>query len=194
MIEKNNDDTVIESIWILEKKTGLCIFEANYVDITKDGLHTDLVGNFLSALLTFAEETFTDQIKYVKFSNRKVEFSFTEYFLFAIFISDKNIDSDNDVNNKIDRIIFKFNDKYQNVFKNNNWNGNITLFNDFSEDLKQLIKEEPLKIKFFQKFDIIEIEKRVISFIKKKQKFIQEHKKILSQLMKHKNERDLESF
>jgi hypothetical protein len=60
--------------------------------------------------------------------------------------------------------------------------------------LKQLIKEEPLKIKFFQKFDIIEIEKRVISFIKKKQKFIREHKKILSQLMKHKNERDLESF
>ena len=29
MIKKNNNDTVIESIWILEKKTGLCIFEAH---------------------------------------------------------------------------------------------------------------------------------------------------------------------
>ena len=75
---------MIESLWILDNESGICIFEENYTDITKEGTSTDLISAFLSAILSFANETFTDEIKHIQFSNHRILFEFSNSFLFVI--------------------------------------------------------------------------------------------------------------
>ena len=140
----------IDSLWILERSSGLCIFEENYVDFTKNGITSDLIASFLSALLSFAGETFTDEIQYIKFSNRKIFFHFSDYVLFVIAINNKNTDNIIQTEWIKKEIAERFKNKYQSVFKHDNWSNNISMFNGFSTILKNLVKKEPIKEKFVQ--------------------------------------------
>ena len=167
-MEKKNPEFLIESLWVLENASRICIFEQNYVDFTKDGMSTDMVSSFLAAILTFADETFTDEIQFIKFSNRKMLFRFSKYLLFVIAISDKDENRSNRIKELCNNIVNQFNEKYEQIFENNQWNGNTSIFDDFSEDLKEIVKKEPLKIKFFEFFDLKEHFKKVENYLKKK--------------------------
>ena len=102
MAQDNIDDKFfIESLWVLENMSGICVFEENYVDFTNEGMSTDLIGSFLSALLTFADETFTDEIQHVQFANRKIIFEFSKYLLFIVAVNEKAPLSDFQIKKKI---------------------------------------------------------------------------------------------
>jgi hypothetical protein len=172
-------DFLIDSIWILETCSGICIFEENYVDFTKEGLPTDMVGSFLTALSTFADEAFVDRIQHIKFSNRKIIFRTSKYFFFVIAISDDEHVSESQFRYISDKIIAKFNERYEAMFENQNWTGNVTIFRDFSTDLKEIVKKEPLKIKFFEYFDFKDSMKKIESLMKKKRdQFIKKVEKV----------------
>jgi hypothetical protein len=168
MMEEHKPDFLIESLWVLENRSKLCVFEENYSDFMKDGISTDMIGSFLAALLTFAKESFTDEIQFIKFSNRKIVFKFSKHLLFVIAFSDKDINRDHQIKEISNEIVNRFNEKFDLFFENNSWNGNTTLFESFSEDLKEIVKREPLKIKLFDILDLKEYFKKVENFLKKK--------------------------
>ena len=179
MAQDNIDDKFfIESLWVLDNVSGICVFEENYVDFTNEGMSTDLIGSFLSALLTFADETFTDEIQHVQFSNRKIIFKFSEFLLFIIAVNEKAPISDFQVKKKIDEIAKVFNAKYQHIFDRDEhkWGGNISQFESFSEDLRKIVKREPLSIKFLQLFDFKDNFKKLEDFFDKRLQMAQKHK------------------
>ena len=176
MSEEQNPDLLIESLWVLENQSKLCVFEANYSDFTKDGISKDMIGSFLAALLTFAKESFTDEIQFIKFSNRKIIFKFSKHLLFVIAFSDKDINKDHHIKEISNKIVERFNEKFITIFENNNWNGNTTIFESFSDDLKEIVKREPLKIKLFDFLDLKEHFKKVETFLKKKKGHIIKNK------------------
>ena len=167
-MEEKKLEFLIDGLWILESSSRLCIFEENYVDFIKEGKSTDIVSSFLAALLTFADETFIDEIQFIKFSKRKILFKFSDYLLFVFAINDKDINKDHQIKAICNIIINQFNEKYAYIFENDNWNGNISMFETFSEDLREIVDREPLKIKIFELFDLKEHFKKLESYIKKK--------------------------
>lgn len=179
MEKKENLMTRIESLWILEASSGICIFEENYVDFTKEGISSDLVASFLSALLSFAGEAFTDEIQHVKFSNRKIIFKFTEHVLFVISVSDKVSAEDVQIQRINNKIANRFIDKFQSIFKNDYWSNNVSQFNDFSEDLRKIVEKEPLKEKFIQDcFFKKQIKKVRKHLVEKKEKMCKRKEKL----------------
>ena len=150
MEQKKNKEVeyLIEGLWILEYESGLCLFEEIYKDFTKEGMSTDLITGFLSALLNFANETFSDAILHIQLSNRKILFELTKYILFVIAVNAKSSVTDGEIKFTIRKIAKIFNKKFQSVFKKGKWSGNVSIFNSFSDDLKQIVKKEPLALKF----------------------------------------------
>lgn len=140
----------IDSLWILEKSSGLCVFEENYVDFTKNGVSSDLVASFLSALLTFAGETFSEEIQYVKFSNRKIYFHVSDYVLYVIAINTKQLNNYYQIERLKRNIARSFNKKYEWLFKYENWSNNISMFNEFSDILRNIVKKDPISKKHVQ--------------------------------------------
>ena len=175
---------LIDGLWILESSSRICIFEENYVDFIKEGKPTDIVSSFLAALLTFADETFIDEIQFIKFSNRKILFKFSQYLLFVFAINDKDMNKDYQVKAICNIIINRFNEKFAYIFENDAWNGNISTFESFSEDLREIINREPLKIKIFELFDLKEHFKKVESYIKKKKGHLVKNKERLELFLK----------
>jgi hypothetical protein len=162
MIEESHS---IESLWILEKKSGICIFEDNYVDFTNVGISSELIAGFLSALLTFAGKAFSDNVEFIKFSKRKMFFEFTKFFLFVIAINE-NVPYDETQVIKIRKTISKvFSKRFQDIFTNNNWDGDITVFYNFSEDLQYIVERKPINKKFIQNCRLNKIK---CKFFKKK--------------------------
>jgi hypothetical protein len=164
----DDPEYTIESLWILERRSGICIFEENYIDFTKEGISSDMVGAFLAALLSFARETFTDEIQNIQFSNRKVFFKFSKHWLFVTVSGNNknNYHKIKGINNEIEE---KFKLKFENIFeKDDGWNGNTSLFQDFSIDLKKIVKIKPLKIKFLEVLDLKDNFKKFEKFLKKK--------------------------
>jgi hypothetical protein len=149
MIE-NRENNSIESLWILERTSGICIFEENYVNFTKVGISSQIVASFLSALLKFAGEAFSDNVEFIKFSKRKMFFQFTKFFLFVIAINENDPWDETQVI-KIRKTISKvFLKRFQDIFTNNKWEGDITVFYNFSEELNHIVEKKPLKAKFIQ--------------------------------------------
>ncbi len=186
MIQDNIDDEsfLIESLWILENLSGICVFEENYVDFTSEGVSTDLIGSFISALLTFAGEAFADEIQHVQFSNRKIIFEFSEYLLFIVAVNINAPLSDGQIKKKIVQISRAFNLKYQHLFdQERGWNGNISQFEEFTEDLKIIVKREPLKTKILQLFDYKDSIKKLEGFFDKQVQMALKHKEKLENMV-----------
>ncbi len=183
---KRENDLLIEGLWILEKSSGICIFEENYLDFTKGNVSSEMVGSFLATILTFAGEAFTGELQHIKFSNRKILFKFSENVLFIIAINDRNSDNSIEIDKIYDEIANKFNEKFQFVFKNGDWNGNTNIFNNFADDLKKIVKKEPIKVKFLQKYDFKEYLKKIEEIIAKKKASLIKHKKRLERYIEHK--------
>ncbi len=184
--------SLIESLWILEKASGICIFEEYYVDFTRDGIETDLIASFLSALLSFADEAFEDAIQHIKLSNRKIVFEFSECVLFVVSISDDAPATDGQIKKAIEQIAKKFNDKYRAVLENGKWGGNVDLFSNFSQDLKDIVMKEPVSIKLLQLLDFKEHYKKVEAFVNKHKELAMKQKERIEKLILEKK-RKLES-
>jgi len=168
----------IDSIWILEIESGIVIYEEIYKDITKDGISTDLILNFLSALINFADEVFVDELKHIKLSNHKIFFNFLKHIMLVISITDKISIEETKLSVLIDRIGQKFESKFEHLYNNEFWYVNIDMFNSFSKDLKEFIKREPEPIKIVHSINFYEkikklnelIDNETNKFLNRKQK------------------------
>lgn len=165
-----DEDLIIESLWILDDESGICIFEENYRDITKEGVSTDMIASFLSAILMFAGETFAEEIQHIKFKNSKIIFDFSDHFLLVIAVSGDS----SDFRTKLiaSEVKTRFNERFQDILADGQWaGGDISVFNPFSEDLAEIIEIPPLKLKLMQSFDLKTGMKRVGEFLSKRKTF-----------------------
>jgi len=168
----------IDSIWILENESGIVIYEEIYKDITKDGISTDLILNFLSALVNFAGEVFTDELKHIKLSNHKIFFNFLKHIMLVISITDKISIEETKLSVLIDKIGKKFESKFEHLYHNEFWYVNIEVFNSFSKDLREFINREPEPIKIVHSINFSEkikklnelIDNETNKFLNRKQK------------------------
>ncbi|MHA1725826.1 MAG: hypothetical protein ACTSYC_05020 [Promethearchaeota archaeon] len=183
MSKINGENLFIECLWILDSHSGICIFEQNYVDLTKDNVSVDIISSFFSAILSIAQESFVDQIQYIKFSKRKVFFKFHEDLLFIISVKDTPPFHDLWVQKTIQQIAEKFVAKYSPQIMN--FEGNISEFNGFSKDLEEIVNEKPLPLRILQVEQLKEGFKKFISFqiqqYKKRKKYFE---KIVKQIKK----------
>ncbi len=171
-------EDLIDSIWILEIESGIVIYEEIYNDITKHGISTDMILNFLSALVSFADEVFADELKYIKLSNHKIFFNFLKHVMLVISITDKISIEETELKVLIDRIGKKFESKFEHLYKNEFWYVNIEVFNSFSKDIREFIKREPEPIKIVHSINFSEkiqklnelIDNETNKFLNRKQK------------------------
>ncbi len=151
-------DFLIDGLWVLDYNSGICIFEENYRDWSTD-LSTDLISSFLTAILSFANEAFIDAIQFIQFANHKIIFEFNEYALFVIAVSNSNI-SEEQLKATIEKVATKFIKKFHVIFKNGKLKGNIKQFDEFSEELKKIVKKEPLSKKLITTEQIERLQKK----------------------------------
>ena len=158
-------EDLIDSIWILEIETGIVIYEEIYKDITKHGISTGLILNFLSALVSFAGEVFVDELKHIKLSNHKIFFNFFNQVMMVISITDKISIEETKLSVLIDRIGKKFESKFEHLYNNEYWYVNIEVFNSFSKDLREIINREPEPIKIIHSINFSEKIKKLNELI-----------------------------
>ncbi len=178
MSKKKMMEDLIDSVWISEIQSGIVLYEEVYKDITKHGISSDLILNFLSALVSFANEVFVDKIKHIKLSNHKIFFDFLKNIMLVISISDEIFIDEKEVKVLIERIGKKFDIKFKNLYNQEFWYANIEMFNSFSKDLREIIKKEPKPIKIVHSFSFSEkikkldrlIENKTNKFLERKQK------------------------
>lgn len=177
------DKYLIDSLWVLDINSGIVIFEENYSDFTKEGMTADLMSAFLSALLSFTEESFTSNIEHIKLSDRKILFEPSEYVLFVVSQKDFSI-GDKRIMKLIKDISDKFGEKYNSFFeRTDHFDGRIKRFQGFSKDLREIVKIEPLSVKFLRSLDFKEN-------VKKADNFIQRRKERLKNLLERKEKID----
>jgi len=178
MGENNKAEYLIEGLWILENLSGICLFEEIYNDFTKEGISTDLITSFLSALLGFVNEAFTDAIQHIQLSNRKILFELTKNVLFVVAINAKASATDAEIKYAIRKIAKVFNKKFKSSFKDGSSGGKVSVFNSFSDDLRKIVKKEPLTLKFLTVEQAIsEYQKQMLKTTQGYSKKIQEFQK-----------------
>ncbi len=188
MMSVKKNELLIECLWILESNSGICIFEQNYVDITKDNVSIDIITSFFSAILSIAEESFVDEIEYIKFSRRKIFFEFVENLLFIISVKDVNA-GEEQIKMIIDKIAHKFRSKYQSVIPH--FGGNISQFNDFSVDLEEIVKEKPIPLRILQ---VEQVKDNFKKFISKQLELYKKRKAMFDKIIKKVKKEFLESY
>jgi len=148
-------DFLIDGIWILRIYSGVCLFEEIYADFKKEGISRDLVTGFLSAIVSFADEAFKDELRYIKFENHKILLRFTKHVIFVVALSIEDISASQEVKKTIkqqisaiiDKIIYTFNEKYKKYLPDDVWDGSVKKFDSFSRDLREIVNREPLSLK-----------------------------------------------
>ncbi len=148
-------DFLIDGCWILRTYSGVCLIEEIYADFKKEGISRDLITGFLSAIVSFADEAFKDELQYIKFANHKILLRFTKSVIYVVAFSILNVHLSEDlrksikseINEIIDKIILRFEEKYQQYLPDDVWDGSIMMFESFSNDLKKIVKREPLSLK-----------------------------------------------
>ncbi len=178
MGENNKAEYLIEGLWILENLSGICLFEEIYSDFTKEGISTDLITSFLSALLGFVNEAFTDAIQHIQLSSRKILFELTKNVLFVVAINAKASATDAEIKYAIRKIAKVFNKKFKSSFKNGSSGGKVSVFNSFSDDLRKIVKKEPLTLKF------LTVEQAISEYQKKMLKTTQGYSKKIQEFQK----------
>ncbi len=179
----------IDSIWILEIESGIVIYEEIYNDITKHGISTDMILNFLSALVSFADEVFVDEIKHIKLSNHKIFFNFLKHIMLVISITDKISLKERKISVIIERIGKKFESKYENLYNQELWYADLDVFNSFSKDLREIIKKEPESIKIVHSLNFSEKIKKLNELLDNATNKFSNRKRKLEKIYEEKVER-----
>ena len=157
-------DFLIHSLWILNSDSGVCLFEQLYRDITTEQIHSDLIVGFFSALLSFAQESFAKEIKHITMQDLRFFFDSDNYYIYIATTSDDIKVSNEKVKKILVAIKEKFGEKYKSIMEKG-WDGNIAQFRDFSEDLREIVKQEPTRLKL------------VFSLIDKQREYMREKRK-----------------
>jgi hypothetical protein len=129
----------IQSIWILELKSGINVFEQNYSDVPMD---SDLISGFFMALKNFGREITHGEIEEIAFNNMKIFLKSSKNLLLAC--SATEIASKKAMNELLDVILFEFEHQYGSIFTN--WAGNCEIFLPFQDFVQRLLNKKRVSV------------------------------------------------
>lgn len=131
----------IESVWILDKKSGICLFEENlHEDKNKTNFSADLASAFISAIATFVDETFSDGIQNIEFKKRKLFFRFTSKLLFIFVFSKSTKMLKHEQERLMNKVVKKFYSRFGDNLGKQMFVSRTSNFNGFSEDLAEIMR------------------------------------------------------
>jgi len=103
----------------------------------------DLLAGFMSAFSGFMKEISRSEIKSTVTGNSKFIYSFTDRIMIVICT---DIDEDEqEIYPILENIFSQFLDKYEDLFKNDKWNGERNIFREFKESIDKIVLG-PIKI------------------------------------------------
>jgi hypothetical protein len=135
--DKKNKIGSLQNLWIIERKSGICIFEKNFNDHKKIPFSNNLICGFLSAISMLALEAFAENVTSIKLSRIELYFKNTRNFLFIFSIQNQNPFSSYKIKNLISEISDMFIEIYDKGFEN--WDKDIRQFKNFSSYLESKI-------------------------------------------------------
>ncbi|MHA1339337.1 MAG: GTP-binding protein [Promethearchaeota archaeon] len=103
----------------------------------------DLLAGFLSAFSGFFKEISQSEIKSTKTESNKFFYGLLGKLI--IVIAADLQDDDEEVIKKLEEIMSKFNEKYGDKFENGQWNGERSIFKEFTEEIDKIVLE-PIKV------------------------------------------------
>lgn len=130
----------IKHLWIIAREAGVCIFEASFGELKKE-IDGDLIAGFFSAMLQFAQEISASDVKSIKLGDADLLFSLSDYVVCVLWVDDVSLI--NPGAKVLTELEGKFYSRYRPVFEAN-WGGNVTVFEDFANDVEQVTSQKPL--------------------------------------------------
>ncbi|MHA1382522.1 MAG: hypothetical protein ACTSR3_02070 [Candidatus Helarchaeota archaeon] len=161
---------IIQDFWIVEKKSGRCMFNRSYGNTTTD---PDLLTSFLSALYRFSEEVSTRHkgIESIEMGGLKWAYIDKDNLLF-IAAADKD-DKTSDMRSQVNIIRINFIKEFPECNDekfNEKWDGNISRYDPFAETIDELInswKELEKVTNAAEMMDILEVFQQIFTRLSK---------------------------
>ena len=125
---------VLHNVWIL-LKSGVCIFHKEYRSVHLD---ENLVSGFLSAATQFVTKLGEDRVESIIMGRKKFVCISSNELIFSVCV-DKD-DNEQEAFEKLWEIKVAFLRKYLEKVKN--WDGDVSVYKNFENDLDKIIFEE----------------------------------------------------
>jgi hypothetical protein len=127
---------LIEAIWIIERSSGICIYEQTYEEIESTDISTDLISGLFSAFVDITKQFFKQCVDYIKLRNSRVYFTITSELIFIV-----KFEEDFLLDEEIEEIMFNIVDAFICEFQETllHWNGNLKAFEGFTFILNEII-------------------------------------------------------
>ncbi|MFX0025837.1 MAG: hypothetical protein ACFE8M_05430 [Candidatus Hermodarchaeota archaeon] len=134
--DKRRENRFFENLWIIERKSGICLFHKSFRYLKNKSLSVDLICGFLSAIAMLASEAFAEDIRYIKLSNSKLYFQYTANFLFILSVQNETLLNPYKIKTLINNISDLFVFYYDKDFES--WDRDIHKFKAFTKYLENL--------------------------------------------------------
>ncbi len=131
-------------VWILEKKTGLCLFQQRVKHLNVD---SDIFTGFLLANLQLGEEVSQQKISCIEFSELKIAFKITSLVVIAVAVDNKT--SKKDFMCFLDLLAHEFHHQFEAELKD--WKGNCQQFQKFEPNVEKLLRRKELEFLVLKK-------------------------------------------
>ena len=140
-IETNfNDFYSIDSIWIIVRNTGVCLFKETYNKYMNEKISTDLICGALSAISMITEEAFEDEIQFLRFNKRTLFFKHVNNLSCLIAINKQSKATISQIKKIIDKISEEFLIQFRSNFEMEI--GNLFQYEKFSNNIPSILKNE----------------------------------------------------
>ncbi|NVM02405.1 MAG: hypothetical protein HWN67_08710 [Candidatus Helarchaeota archaeon] len=190
-------EKILQEFWIVEKKSGRCMFNRSYGDVATD---PDLLTSFLSALYRFSEEVSTKQqgIESVEMGGLKWVYIDKDNLLYIA--AAEKIDKTSNIRSQVNVVRINFTKKYPESKEDDfseKWDGNITKFEVFTEKIDELTdhwKKLEKVTDAAELMDILEVFQHIFNRLSKIIHTIKKGREQLDEKMRHLKEVLPESF
>ncbi len=137
----------ILKFWIIEKKSGICIFQQTFQELAGH-VEDDIVPNYLFAVLCLSKEITEQNVSYLQLKDLRFTFNISEKYVMIIVIS-----SEVPHNKTVQRLRVlqkRFEEKYEHVLKKG-FSGDISDFNNFAEEVEKIFQSEAIHFQYINK-------------------------------------------
>lgn len=141
----------LSNIWIIEKDSGICIFEQSFKNIN---MNPDLISGFLIAMLNFGKELADKDFESIQFKELKIALNNYDHYIIAMAITDDANDAD--VRDFFEIVSDEFSKRYDEILTD--WQGETSIFDKFGEYTENLVDRPAIKAELVKKKIVKKIE------------------------------------
>lgn len=139
----------ILKIWIMQKDSGLCIFEQSFSEDAMN-IDSDLIGGFLSALQGFSYEVVNSSIEYVKLRDYLLYYDFSKEYTF-VYLADPDT-STKEMKRTSESIVEAFEKRFG-TGPDSVFTGDVSKYAEFGSDMETLLDSKSYYLKYMKEIN-----------------------------------------